>query len=366
MLHRDIKPGNIMLGKYGETLVVDWGLAKVDGQVARTGRRRSGRSCPSRPAASAETMAGIGARDARLHEPRAGRGRHRPARPAVRRLQPRRDAVLPAVGRPPFEADDVGAVLQAVSGANSRRPGAFDPSIDPALEAICLKAMALKPEDRYASARSLAEDVERWMADEPVGAHREPASRRLARWARRNSAMVTGAGALLGAAVIALAAIAWLVTRQNMRLDRARREADEQRDRARDSTAMASRAVTEMLDRVARKDLMNVPQAEPLRVELAERALSLYRELDAKNPEDPETRCRLATIEEEVARLYRMIGKHDRAAEVYDSALSHFRDLVAALPRRAQVFPSPGEHPGTVRRATQDARPHRRGRTPLP
>ena len=53
-------------------------------------------------------------------------------------------------------------------------PRQLDPSIDRALEAVCLKAMALEPEDRYATPRALADDIERWMADEPVTAWREP------------------------------------------------------------------------------------------------------------------------------------------------------------------------------------------------
>ena len=61
--------------------------------------------------------------------------------------------------------------------ATSRRPRELDPSIDPALEAVCLKAMALEPEDRYAIAAALADDVERWLADEPVSAWREPLAR---------------------------------------------------------------------------------------------------------------------------------------------------------------------------------------------
>ena len=70
-------------------------------------------------------------------------------------------------------------------------PRRLDPTIDRALEAVCLKAMAHRPEDRYASPKALAEDVERWMADEPVSAWREPIARRARRWAKRNRTKVT-------------------------------------------------------------------------------------------------------------------------------------------------------------------------------
>src|SRR5262249_1614979 len=57
-------------------------------------------------------------------------------------------------------------------------PRSVNPAVPRALEAVCLKAIALNPEDRYGSPRALAEDVERWMADEPVTAWREPLARR--------------------------------------------------------------------------------------------------------------------------------------------------------------------------------------------
>ncbi len=88
-------------------------------------------------------------------------------------------------GKPPFEGE-VADVIRGVQKGGFLPPRALDPSIDRALEAVCLKAMALKPEDRYASPKALAEDIERWMADEPVTAWREPWMRRARRWARRN------------------------------------------------------------------------------------------------------------------------------------------------------------------------------------
>ena len=73
-------------------------------------------------------------------------------------------------GKPPFEGEDIGEILRRVQAGDFRGPREVDPSLDTALEAVCLKAMATKPEDRYAGGRALADDVERWMADEPVSA----------------------------------------------------------------------------------------------------------------------------------------------------------------------------------------------------
>ena len=73
-------------------------------------------------------------------------------------------------GRPPFESDDVGEVLRKVQRGDVVPPRSLDPAIDPALESVCLKAMVLRPDDRYATSRMLADDIERWTADEPVTA----------------------------------------------------------------------------------------------------------------------------------------------------------------------------------------------------
>ncbi len=88
-------------------------------------------------------------------------------------------------GHPPFRDADVVSMLRRVERGEFEPPRKVAPWVDRALEVVCLKAMSVRPEDRYTSARALAEDVKRWMADEPVSAWREPRSRRLRRWARR-------------------------------------------------------------------------------------------------------------------------------------------------------------------------------------
>ncbi len=173
VLHRDIKPANIILGKHGETLVVDWGLAKATGKGDASAGERT--MTPSSASGSAETLPGFGHGHARLHEPRAGPRRDRPARAAVGCVQPGRDPLLPAHRR---AADpERGPGVDPPCRADTEHfppPRRLDPRIDRTLEAVCLKAMALEPDDRYASPRALADDIERWMADDPVTA--------LARW----------------------------------------------------------------------------------------------------------------------------------------------------------------------------------------
>ena len=163
VLHRDIKPGNIIVGKHGETLVVDWGLAKATGNSDPSAEERT--LIPSSAGASAETMPGSALGTPGYMSPEQARGE-------LDRLGPRSDvyslgATLYCLltGQPPYEGDDIGAVLRAVQNGEHRPPRQLALAIDKALEAVCLKAMTLKPEDRYGTAKGLADDIERWMAD---------------------------------------------------------------------------------------------------------------------------------------------------------------------------------------------------------
>src|SRR4051794_27302287 len=188
VLHRDIKPANIVLGRHGETLVVDWGLAKAVGHAEPGAEERT--LVPSSSGGSSETMPGSALGTPAYMSPEQARG-------DLDRLGPRSDvyslgATLHCLltGKPPLGGDDVGEMLRRAQSGEIPAPRQVDPSIDRALEAVCLRAMAAEPKDRYATAHALAEDVERWMADEPVSAWREPLSRQARRWARRNRTAV--------------------------------------------------------------------------------------------------------------------------------------------------------------------------------
>jgi eukaryotic-like serine/threonine-protein kinase len=220
VLHRDLKPDNVMVGKYGETLVVDWGLAKTVGRSGDgDGPLPESPIQPASASGSAETIPGTVIGTPGYMSPEQAAGRLDLLGPAsdVYGLGATLHALL--TGRVPFADKDLAELLRKVERGEFPHPRESTPWLDPALEAVCLKAMALKPEDRYASPRALADDVERWLADEPVTAFREPWTRKARRWARKHrTALVTTATAATVAALL-LGGVAWARFAQRQRTD---------------------------------------------------------------------------------------------------------------------------------------------------
>jgi WD40 repeat protein/serine/threonine protein kinase len=163
VIHRDLKPENIMLGPFGETLVVDWGLATAIGErSAHTTRveaadRADGDPSITRPGSVLGTP--------RYMSPEQAAG-------ALEQVGPASDvyslgAILYyiLVGHPSVPDGDLASVLNRVRRGIFAAPRRLRRSVDPGLESICLKAMALDPRERYASPLELAHEVEAWQAD---------------------------------------------------------------------------------------------------------------------------------------------------------------------------------------------------------
>jgi WD40 repeat protein/serine/threonine protein kinase len=209
VLHRDLKPDNIMLGKFGETLVVDWGLAKPVGQAepGADAAERSLSEAPLRPlsgSGSVETQAGSMVGTPGYMSPEQALGRQDLISQASDVYGLGATLYCLLTGQPPFAGQALPELLQRVQKGDFLPPRAVRAAVPAPLEAICLKAMALAPKHRYASPQELAEELEHWLADEPVKAYSEPRRVRVARWARRHRPLVTGAAALLLTAVVAL------------------------------------------------------------------------------------------------------------------------------------------------------------------
>jgi len=224
ILHRDLKPGNIMLGKFGETLVVDWGLAKrmestrTDVSPKDSAAPSVSSEAPLSPSTGAETLAGTTVGTPAYMSPEQAAGK-------LELLGPESDVYsLGATlyhlmtGRAPFREPDVAACLRNVIRGEFPSPRMVSPSIPLPLEAICLKSMASQGADRYASPKDLADDIEHWLADEPVAAWREPWTVKTRRWMRRRRAWVTGvSAAVLVGVVTVVGGLFWYQGEQNRR-----------------------------------------------------------------------------------------------------------------------------------------------------
>lgn len=205
VLHRDLKPGNIMLGKYGETLVVDWGLAKVAGKEEVSASDEQTIQ-PTSGSGMTPTIAGSAIGTPAYMPPEQATGDLDQLGPASDVYSLGATLYHLLTGKAAFEKGDLAATLLQVQNGIFPSPREVRDDIPKPIEAVCLKAMALKPVDRYSSPQALADDVERFLADEPVSAIDEPFLVRAQRWIRNHKTLTVSAAASAAVALFGLIA----------------------------------------------------------------------------------------------------------------------------------------------------------------
>lgn len=271
VLHRDLKPLNVMIGAFGETLVLDWGLAKVidvepvgdeapittsttdlgpddqtiveseatglqtgtavaepstggasaagaskggasvDGQSQFSGSFGSTRKMVQTDVRSrgSQTMMGsvMGTPAYMPPEQAAGKLDELDARTDIYSLGGILYKLL--TNQQPIARGKIREVLKNVKEGNIIPPRDHESSIEKPIEAICMKALATDREDRYDSALNIVEDVEAWLADEPVSCYEDPWRIKAKRWAKRNPSTVSGVSAVVVVFVIMQLGLAW-------------------------------------------------------------------------------------------------------------------------------------------------------------
>ena len=197
VVHRDIKPDNIMIGRFGETYLVDWGLAKILEHESNDKRMPATDSVTENHAENKKTK-----REGSTFGDKIGS-------PGF--MSPEQQAGDIELVGPLSDVYGLGATLQFLI---SDQPGNESAKIRSAfrpLASVCRKAMSLEPDDRYQSAKAMVEDVENYLSDRLVSAHRESMLEKISRFSRKHRAIMnTALVALTLLSIFSMGAIAWI------------------------------------------------------------------------------------------------------------------------------------------------------------
>jgi serine/threonine-protein kinase len=228
-------------------------------------------------------------------------------------------------GQAPFEEPDLVKLLHQVEVGKFAPPRQLQPWIDPALESICLKAMKTDPAQRYSTPRALADDMEHWLADEPVGAYPEPWRARARRWMRKHPTRVTAAVVLLLATVAGLAVGTVLLTTMNRRIQAQKAAADA-------NFEMARNAVDRYFTRVSLEPLLDDDRLKPLRKDLLNSALEFYQTFIKLRENDPSVRRDLANTHFRAGVISVFMGKNSEGEAHVKRGAEAFDELIARTP----------------------------------
>jgi WD40 repeat protein len=212
VIHRDLKPENIMLGPFEETLVLDWGLAKLlvpDASRDILESENGDLDGNTRGAPSFQTRGTIGTLG--FMSPEQQRGNSDNLGPVADIYSLGVTLYMLLTGKPAFAGLDPIEVAAKVNRGEFAAPRQGNPSVPRALEGICLKAMALRPGDRYRSAQELADDIDNWLADRAVTCLKDPWATRARRWVSRHR---TASAALAAAVVVGMSGAALAMYRE--------------------------------------------------------------------------------------------------------------------------------------------------------
>jgi WD40 repeat protein/tRNA A-37 threonylcarbamoyl transferase component Bud32 len=263
IIHRDLKPANVLVGEFGETVVVDWGLAKdLDSAESVTSAHDT---YPSTASETEHTEQGTVMGTPSYLPLEQASGAPVDERADVYAI----GAILYHLlsGRPPYRGSSAQEILQQVLARSPVPLRILQPKLPEELLAIVSRAMARKPAYRYPSARELAEDLKRFLTGQLVGAHRYSAWHRVRRFARQYQAAVS----------VATIALVFLVMGGVVDYQRVRRE----RDRAEEKQAAAEKAEAEA--RQAERSMVKAKddatqRADALTILEARNALANYPE----------------------------------------------------------------------------------------
>ncbi|MEP3482478.1 MAG: serine/threonine-protein kinase [Fuerstiella sp.] len=325
VIHRDLKPANIVCGDFGETVVVDWGLARIlDDETADS-------TSDDATVVAGTPMVAVAAKPSkdRFFDPVKTQQGSVIGTPAYMSPEQARGATteigIPSdtyslgvilyvllTGKPPFHANDIQTTLKRVVEGRYEHPKAINRSVPSALAAICVKAMGHRPEDRYQNGNEIAEELSRFLSSEKVEAHSETKFEQVVRLCRRRPTLATAM--FLGVSIFTVCStVAMVAIHQAHQQERAAKQraviAQEAERSARIQAVSAKELAVERLDqsRIAADSwlidlsgsLEKFPGLSPMRSQLLRQASEHYQSLYDSIPPAAESPAGDATAAEE-------------------------------------------------------------------
>jgi serine/threonine protein kinase/tetratricopeptide (TPR) repeat protein len=303
VLHRDVKPGNVMLTEQGRVLLLDFGLAALEGSQRLT---RTGTALGSLPYMSPEQLWSSTAVDAQSDVWSAGVTYYE---------------LLTL--RLPFAGDSDLDLRSAIDAAHPSSPRVLHSGLSWDPETVCLAALERDRARRYPSAAALAADLRAVLELRPIAARRPGPWRQFLRLVRRHPARASAAiaavvlliggpllyGAVQRAARLRIDQANERTLRANQELELALEDLRVQRDRAEQNFESALEAVDTMLTKVGAERLTNVPRMDEVRRELLESALAFQQDLLEQRRDDPGLRLELARAHGRVGLVLEQLGR---------------------------------------------------------
>lgn len=331
VLHRDLKPANVLIGEHGETIVVDWGLAKrVPHKKHSAG---TGPSTDSSLDSGSNTMLGSAIGTPYYMSPEQADGRHDEvdARTDIYSLGATLFSLL--TGEHPISGKTTTELIEKVKRGETLKAREVNPLVAKPLEAICERAMQLRPSDRYSEAKQLAMDVERWLADERVTAYAnmESRSEQAGRWLRKHRTWARAIAATLLVVVCVSTSAAVLI-------DRARRSEQAAKEIA---VVAKSEASARFVDSRAAIDkwltgtseaLQHFPGMYHVRERLLDQAMADYERLAETKTNDQELEIERARTRLRIGDLHLQRANVDQAEKWYQDAGATFAELTDRFP----------------------------------